>query len=59
MISNFFSFYMANYVSYYTGVLSTNTGGFGVTELQFLVMGLGIMGGMLGKEFWDYPVLKI
>lgn len=52
LLINSLSFYLANYTAFYTGVLSTSHGGFGVTELQFIVMFLGLTSVFLGKEFW-------
>ena len=40
-------------------MLNTNQGKIGVTEIQFILMGLGLSSVFLGKKFWSFPVLKL
>ena len=59
VLSGVFGFFISNYCEYYTGVLNTNQGKIGVTEIQFILMGLGLSSVFLGKKFWSFPVLKL
>ena len=58
-ISAYSAFWIANWKEYNTGVLLTNVGQMGVTEMELFCIGVFLMTGILGQDMWQASLIDI